>query len=368
MSSQDYYSVLRVDRGASDEQIKAAYRKLAIKYHPDKNRGNTQAEDKFKEATEAYEILSDAEKRSQYDQFGKAGVGGGSSDSGFGARAYTDFSDIFGDMGDIFSEFFGGSFGGWNSRQGARRGSDLRYNLDIELEDAVYGREFSIEIPRQESCERCRGTCAEPGSNIVNCETCGGLGQVRQTQGFFSVTSTCPTCRGRGKQVQKKCSSCGGSGRQEKKKVLKIKIPPGVESGNRLRVSNEGESGPDRKPGDLYIVIQIKEHALYDRQGNDIILQVNVPLTVGLLGKEINIPTIDGKNIKMKIPSGTESGKIFRIRGKGIPLMGGSGRGDQNVVVKLDIPKQLSKRARELLKDLGNELSDSYTYSKVSQS
>ena len=368
MSNDDYYAVLGVKRDSTPEEIKAAYRKLAIKYHPDKNRGNKSAENRFKEATEAYEVLSDAEKKSKYDQFGKEGIGTGNGGSGFGYRAYTDFSDIFGDMGDVFSEFFGGAFGAnWQSTTRNQRGSDLRYNLEIKLEDALQGREFKIEIPRHEVCEVCHGSQAEPGSKIINCETCDGMGQVRRTQGFFSVTSTCPQCKGQGKKVKNKCRSCSGRGTQEKRKVLRIKIPPGVDSGNRLKVANEGESAPNKKAGDLYIVIHIKEHPLYDRHGNDLLIQVNVPITVGLLGKEIEIPTIEGKKIKMKIPPGTESGKIFRLRGKGMPIMGGYGRGDQNVIINLKLPKYLSKKSKQLLEELEEEMNNEYTYTKIQQ-
>lgn len=363
-ADRDYYEILGVARGASKEEIKKGYRQMAIKYHPDKNRGNPEAEEKFKEATEAYEVLSDDQKRQMYDQFGKAGLGGaGGGPGGFGQRAYTDFSDIFGDLGDIFSEFFGGQFqggaGGGGRRGGVRRGSDLRYNLELSLEDAALGKEVKLEIPRQDTCETCDGSGAKKGSSPTGCETCGGVGQVRRTQGFFSVTTTCPACQGRGQMIKDPCGTCKGSGVTEKRRTLHIKIPAGVESGSRLKVAGEGEAGPNGGPhGDLYVVTQIKGHAVFERQGNDLVVQANLPVTTGLLGGDIEVPTIDGKKVRMKIPPGTESGQIFRLKGKGMPYMGGYGKGDQHVLINLKIPKNLSKKAKELVAELQKELSD----------
>ncbi|MCB1321963.1 MAG: molecular chaperone DnaJ, partial [Leptospiraceae bacterium] len=279
MAEADYYKVLGVARDASKDEIKKAYRKMAIKYHPDKNRGDASAEEKFKEATEAYEVLSDDEKRAMYDRFGKAGLGAGAgAGGGFGHKAYTDFSDIFGDLGDVFSEFFGGSFsggfGGMGGRgRGPNRGSDLRYNLEISLEDAALGKEVKIEIPRQDTCDTCGGSGAKKGSSPVTCQTCGGMGQVRRTQGFFSITTTCPACNGRGQTIKDACESCRGSGVMEKRRTLNIKIPPGVESGSRLKVNGEGEAGLNGGPrGDLYVVTHIKRHATFERQGNDLLV------------------------------------------------------------------------------------------------
>ncbi len=378
MADRDYYEVLGVAKGASKEDIKKGYRKMAIKYHPDKNRGDTAAEEKFKEATEAYEVLSDDQKRQMYDQFGKAGVGQGmgGGPGGFGQRAYTDFSDIFGDLGDVFSEFFGGNFGGGGfgggRRGGARRGSDLRYNLELSLEDAALGKEVKLEIPKQDTCEVCDGTGAKKGSSPVTCETCGGIGQVRRTQGFFSVTTTCPSCQGRGQIIKDPCEACNGSGVTEKRRTLHIKIPAGVESGSRLKVASEGEAGPNGGPhGDLYVVTHIKGHEVFERQGNDLVVQANLPVTTGLLGGEIEVPTIDGKKVRMKIPAGTESGQIFRLKGKGMPYMGGYGKGDQHVLINLKIPKNLSKKAKQLIADLQDELGEgngagAAEYSRVS--
>ncbi|MBX7057306.1 MAG: molecular chaperone DnaJ [Leptospirales bacterium] len=360
MAERDYYEVLGVGRQASKEEVKKAYRQLAIKYHPDKNRGNKEAEEKFKEATEAYEVLSDDEKRRVYDQYGKAGLGGAGGPGGFGYKAYTDFSDIFGDIGDIFSEFFGGGGGFAGGRRGgARRGADLRYNLEISLEDAAIGKEARIEIPRLEGCEECGGSGARKGSQAQSCTVCGGAGQVRRTQGFFSVTTSCPRCQGRGVVIADPCSACRGQGVSEKRRTLNIKIPPGVESGSRLKVSGEGEGGPGGGPrGDLYVVTHIRPHEIFERQGNDLIVQANIPLTVGLLGGEIEAPTIEGKRVRMKIPAGTESGQIFRLKGKGMPYVGGYGKGDQHVVISLKLPRNLSRKARDLVAELQKELKE----------
>lgn len=292
-------------------------------------------------------------------------MGGGGAGFG-GAKAYQDFSDIFGDIGDIFSEFFGGGGGGgfaggggFGGRRGGRRGSDLRYNLEISLEDAALGKEVKLEIPRQDTCDTCNGSGAKKGSEPITCDTCGGVGQVRRTQGFFSVTTTCPTCQGRGQRIKDPCSSCHGSGVQEKKRTLHIKIPPGVESGSRLKVAGEGEAGPNGGGhGDLYVVTHLKPHAVFERQGNDLVVQANIPITTGILGGEIEVPTIDGKKVRMKIPPGTEAGQIFRLKGKGMPYMGGYGKGDQHVLVSLKVPKNLSRKAKELVTELQKELDE----------
>lgn len=352
MSDRSYYEILGVSKGASDEEIKSAYRKLAIKYHPDKNKGNKEAEDKFKEATEAYEVLRDSKKRAAYDQFGKAGVGAGGQ--GFGAGAYTDFSDIFGDFGDIFGDFFGGGRG---ARRGqSNRGSDLRYNLEINLEDACLGKEIKIDIPRLESCGDCSGTGASKGSTPSVCPDCGGSGQIRRTQGFFSVTTTCPRCNGKGKTITNPCKSCKGEGLVEKRRTINIKIPAGVESGSRLKVSGEGEAGPNGGThGDLYVVTHIKKHPTFERQGSDLILQKSISLTTACLGGKIEVPSIDGKTIELNVPEGTESGQVFRMKGHGVPYLGAYGKGDQHVVIRVEIPKKLSKKQRELLEEFARE-------------
>ncbi len=355
MADRDYYEVLGIQRGASKDEIKKAYRKLAIQFHPDKNRGDKAAEEKFKEATEAYEVLGDDQKRATYDQFGKAGLGQGAG--GFGQRAYTDFSDIFGDIGDVFSEFFGSGYAGGGRRGSARRGSDLRYNLEISLEDAALGKEVRLEIPRQESCGECGGSGAQKGTGPQTCTLCQGAGQIRRTQGFFSVTTTCPQCQGSGRLIKNPCKECSGSGLVEERRTLHIKIPPGVESGSRLKVAGEGEAGPNGAGrGDLYVVTHIKKHANFDRAGNDLVVHMNIPMTTAILGGEIDVPTIDGKKVKMKVPSGTESGQIFRVKGRGMPYMGGYGKGDQHVVIQVRTPRNLSRKAKQLVEELDREL------------
>jgi molecular chaperone DnaJ len=359
MAEKSYYEILGVQKGASDADIKSAYRKLAIKYHPDKNKGNAEAEEKFKEATEAYEVLRDPQKRQAYDQFGKAGVnaGAGYGQGGFGQGAYTDFSDIFGNFEDIFEGFFGGGGrGGRGGRGGIQRGSDLRYNLEISLEDAALGKEVKIEVPRNETCGDCGGSGAAKGSSPSTCPDCGGSGQIRRAQGFFSVTTTCPRCSGRGKIVTNPCKSCHGHGVVEKRRTINIRIPAGVENGSRLKVSGEGEAGPNGGPhGDLYVVTQVKKHPTFERNGSDLIVVKSISLALACLGGEIDVPTIDGKTISLKIPEGTESGQVFRMKGLGIPYIGAYGKGDQHVVVKIAIPKKLSKRQKELLEEFAKE-------------
>jgi molecular chaperone DnaJ len=294
-----------------------------------------------------------------YDQFGKAGVGAGGS-TGYGGGSYTDFSDIFGDLGGIFEDFLGGRGGG--RRGGPRRGSDLRYNLEISLEDAALGKEFKIEIPRAETCTDCNGSGSAKGSSPSTCPDCGGSGQIRHTQGFFSVSSTCSRCGGRGQVISNPCKTCKGHGLVERRRTINIKIPPGVESGSRLKVTGEGEAGPSGGPhGDLYVVTHIKKHPIFERQGNDIILTKSIPLTMAVLGGEIEVPTIEGKTVSMKIPEGTESGQVFRLKGNGITYLGSYGKGDQHVVIKIEIPKKLTKRQRELMEEFAKESGESQT-------
>jgi molecular chaperone DnaJ len=285
LGKRDYYEILGVQKNASEQDIKQAYRKLALKYHPDKNKGNPESEEKFKEATEAYEVLRDPKKRASYDKFGHDGVQGFDN---FGRGAYTDFSDIFGDidLGDIFEGFFGSSFGGSRSRpQRRRRGSDLQYDLTITLEQAASGSEVQIEIPRSEQCETCGGTGSSSKSKPAVCTTCNGMGQIRQTQGFFSISQPCPRCRGEGKIITSPCKTCGGSGLIRKKRTITVKIPAGVESGSRLKITGEGEQAPnDGITGDLYVVIHIKKHVLFDRHGNDLLNVVDVPFPIVCLG------------------------------------------------------------------------------------
>lgn len=352
-SKRDYYEILGVSKTASEEELKKAYRKLAIKYHPDKNKGDKAAEEQFKEATEAYEVLRDPQKRRTYDQFGHAGVsgmGGGTPGGGF-----SDFSDIFGDLGDIFEGFFGG--GSRTRRHGMRRGADLRVDIEIDLEDTLHGIDKKIEIVRRESCESCHGTGVEGGGQNEVCPTCGGSGQIRQTQGFFSISSTCPRCGGEGYIISNPCRSCSGTGLTKKNRLVSVKIPPGMESGSRLKISGEGEAAPKNGVnGDLYVVVHIKSHKIFERQGNDIICDVRVSIPQSVLGAEIDVPTLDKKTVRMKIPSGTQSGKIFRLKGNGIPYLGSGNRGDQLVRVVVDIPTKISPKLKNLMEEMAQEL------------
>lgn len=370
MADKSYYEILGVSKDASEDEIKSAYRKLAIKYHPDKNKGNKEAEEKFKEITEAYEVLRDPQKRSLYDRFGKAAVNGGAGydAGGFGHGAYTDFSDIFGNFDDIIQEFLGGGRG--RRRPGSpqpQRGMDLRYNLEINLEDAALGKEVKIEVPRHETCSDCNGTGAAKGTSPTICPDCGGTGQIRKSQGFFTVAVTCPRCNGKGKIVTNPCKTCKGTGLVERRRTINVKIPPGVESGSRIQIKGEGEAGPNGgPPGDLYVVTQIRRHPVFERNGNDLIVTKNISLAMACLGGEIEVPTIDGKTISLKIPEGTESGQVFRLKGFGIPYLGAYGKGDQHVVVKVTIPKKLTKRQRELLEEFAKESGENLQSNKKS--
>ncbi len=353
MGKRDYYEVLGVPKNVSEQDLKQAYRKLALKYHPDKNKGNPEAEEKFKEATEAYEVLRDPKKRASYDKFGHEGLSGF---EGFGKGSYTDFSDIFEDIGgfgDIFENFFGSSFGGRQRTQRVRRGADIQYDLQITLEEAASGKEVHIEIPRHEACEVCGGSGSKAGTKPNVCPVCNGTGQVRQTQGFFSITQTCPRCRGEGRIITSPCKSCNGSGLTLKKRAISVKVPAGVESGSRLKISGEGEQGPGGGPrGDLYVVMHVKKHDVFERHGNDILSVVNISYSLACLGGEIEVPIISGGKAKMKIPAGTESNQVFRLKGNGIPYLGSYGRGDQLVKINITVPKKLTGRQKELLKEL----------------
>lgn len=363
-NKRDYYEILGVSKSSSLDEIKKAYRKLALKYHPDRNKGNAEAEDKFKEATEAYEILRDENKRKLYDQFGHSGVSGAGA-SGFGQGAYSDFSDIFSGTSfedffdNIFSGFGGGGFSGGSQRgrSGRRRGADLRYNMEISLEDVYHGKEIKIQIPREEHCDFCKGTGSTDGQLDV-CPSCGGAGQVRKTSGFFSIATTCSHCGGTGQIIKNPCRSCNGSGLVSKKRNIAIKIPKGVESGTRLKIAGEGEAGPKGGPsGDLYVVIAVKKHAEYEREGADLATSVDVPLTIAILGGEVQVPTISGSSVKLKIPAGTQPYTVFRIRGKGLPFMNaGTRTGDLMVEAQVSIPKSLSSKAKNLIKELESEL------------
>jgi molecular chaperone DnaJ len=340
---KDYYDLLGMNRNSSEDEIKKAYRKLALKYHPDRNPGDKQAEEKFKEVSEAYQVLSEPQKRAQYDQFGHAAFGdGGPFAGGFDFTA--GFEDVF---GDIFGEFFGGT----SRRRSRARGEDLRYNLTLTFEEAVSGTEKKMKIPRQGPCETCHGNGAKPGTAPQTCPTCRGRGQVSFQQGFFSVSRTCNQCQGHGTIIKDPCTTCGGTGRVRKLHTLSIKIPAGVDTESRLKLRNEGESAPTGgAPGDLYVVIQVESHPIFVRDNLDIVCDVPISFVQAALGAEIDVPTLDGK-VKMKIPAGTQSGKLFRMKGKGVKDVQGYEQGDQHVRVVVETPTHLTPRQKELLKE-----------------
>jgi molecular chaperone DnaJ len=347
MAKKDYYEVLGLNRDASEEEIKKAYRKLAMKFHPDRNPDNKSSEEKFKEAKEAYEVLSDKEKRGAYDTYGHAGVdpraGMGAGGPGFGGG----FSDAF---GDIFGEIFGG--GGRGGRSSVYRGADLRYNLEITLEQAARGTETKIRIPTLDECETCHGSGAKPGTSAKTCHTCNGNGQVRMAMGPFSMAQTCPTCHGSGKVISDPCTACHGAGRVKHHKTLSVKIPVGVDDGDRIRLSGEGEAGVNGGPaGDLYVVINLREHTVFKRDGNDLHCEMPVSFSTAALGGEIVIPTLEGE-AKLKIPAETQTGQIFRLRGKGIKGVRSSAHGDLMCHVVLETPVRLTERQKELLREL----------------
>jgi molecular chaperone DnaJ len=346
---RDYYEVLGVTKSVTPEELKKAYRKLALQFHPDRNTGDPDAEEKFKEATEAYEVLSDPKKREAYDRFGHQGVQGGFA-GGFNPDTFADFSDIFGDFSDFFEGLFGG---GRRARRpgGAARGEDLRYDLELSLEEVAHGVEKKIDVPRHESCESCNGNGCAPGTNPATCATCNGMGQVRFSQGFFSVSRPCPRCGGRGVIIESPCPTCSGAGRTLKRKKLSIKVPPGAETGLRLKVTSEGERGVrGGPPGDLYIFITVSPNELFERDGDDIVCEVPVSFVQAALGADIEVPTLFGK-ARMKIPAGTQTHKMFRLRGKGLPNLRQHGQGDQFVRVVVETPTKLTQRQKELLEE-----------------
>ncbi|MBT9540211.1 molecular chaperone DnaJ [Thiobacillus sp.] len=346
MSKRDYYEILGVAKNASDEEIKKAYRKLAMKHHPDRNPDDKGAEEKFKEAKLAYEVLSDSDKRAAYDQFGHAGVDQQAGMGGGGFGGGSGFSDAF---SDIFGDIFGG--GGGNRHDRVYRGADLRYNLEIGLEEAARGTETKIRIPTLEECGVCHGSGAKPGTTPTTCTTCGGHGQVRIQQGFFSVQQTCPRCGGSGKMVSDPCTACHGEGRVKKHKTLSVKIPAGVDNGDRIRLGGEGEAGVNGGPaGDLYVVIQLKEHAVFKRDGDDLHCEMPISFATAALGGEVEIPTLDS-HAKIKIPPETQTGKVFRLRGKGIKGVRSQAPGDLMCHMQVETPVNLSERQRELLRE-----------------
>jgi molecular chaperone DnaJ len=343
MAKRDYYEVLGLNRDAPEDEIKKAYRKLAMKWHPDRNPDNPKAEEHFKEAKEAYEILTDGSKRAAYDQFGHAGVD--QAAAGAGAGFSGNFADAF---GDIFSDIFGGG----RTRSSVYRGADLRYNLEISLEDAARGAETRIRIPAMEECATCHGSGAKTGTSPSTCPTCHGHGQVRMQQGFFSIQQTCPRCHGSGKIVASPCAACGGAGRLKQHKTLSVKIPAGVDEGDRIRLSGEGEAGMNGgPPGDLYVVIHLKPHPVFNRDHNDLHCEMPISFTTAALGGDIEIPTLDGY-AKVKVPTGTQTGQMFRLRGKGIKGVRSSSHGDLICHVAVETPVNLTARQKELLTEL----------------
>ena len=349
MSKRDYYEVLGVSKTATDQELKKAYKRLAMKYHPDRNPGQD-GEERFKEAKEAYEVLSSEEKRAAYDRFGHEGLSG----AGFGAGAAgaSSFSDIF---GDVFGDIFGGAGGaGRQSRQA--RGSDLRYNLELSLENAVSGTTVEIKIPTYVNCDTCDGSGAKKGTSPTTCTTCGGAGQVRMQQGFFSIQQTCPACHGQGTVISDPCPSCSGQGRVKKVKTLSVKVPAGVDTGDRIRLAGEGEAGgPGVQPGDLYVQIHVKEHEIFQRDGDNLYCEVPIAFHIATLGGELEVPTLDGR-VKLNIPAETQTGKMFRLRGKGVKPMRGGVQGDLLCRVIVETPVNLSKEQKDMIREFSNTI------------
>ena len=370
-TKRDYYEILGVDKNASKDDIKKAYRKLAVKYHPDKNPDNEQAEENFKEATEAYEVLGDDQRRRLYDQFGHEGVASGVG--GFqGFRSATDFEDLFSGFSDIFgSDFFESFFGvgdifGRTRTSGRRarvqRGSDIRYDVALTLEEAAFGKKVELKLQREESCKECSGTGAQAGSSPVTCDQCGGSGQVTRTQGFFTVASTCPSCRGSGRIIKDLCPACSGRGTKPKSRKIVLDIEPGIEEGTVLRLRGEGNAGPKGGPhGDLIVVVHQKQHQVFLRQGNDVLCEVPVSVYQAILGADIKVPTLDGKMVKINMPPGTQSGRTFRLKKEGIPYLKRWGKGDQLVKIIVRIPKNLSSNEKKYLQQIRDEAKESDT-------
>jgi molecular chaperone DnaJ len=350
MSKRDFYEILGVQKNATEAEIKKAFKRLAMKYHPDRNPDDKTAEEKFKEAKEAYDVLSDAQKRAAYDQFGHAGVDqsmGGGPGGGFGG-GNGNFSDIF---GDVFGDIFGGGGGRGGGGQRVYRGADLRYNLELSLEDAVNGTTVKIRVPTLVACEECGGSGAKKGSSPTTCPTCHGQGQVRMQQGFFSLQQTCPRCQGNGQIISDPCNSCHGEGRIEKQKTLSVKVPAGVDNGDRIRLSGEGEAGENGGPaGDLYVQISVREHPIFKRDGSDLYCEVPIGFTTAALGGELDVPTLNGR-VKLKVPDESQTGKLFRLRGKGVKSVRGSQVGDLLCRVIVETPVNLNNKQKELLRE-----------------
>ncbi len=352
MAKRDFYEVLGVARNASDDELKKAYRKLAMKHHPDRNPDDAQAEEKFKEAKEAYETLTDARKRSAYDQFGHAGVDSSAAAAGAGAGRSADFSDIF---SDVFGDIFGGG-GRGGARSAAYSGADLRYNLTLSLEDAVRGTTVKVRIPTHVVCKTCTGTGAKAGSSPTTCITCAGVGQIRMQQGFFALQQPCPRCHGTGKLIQDPCATCHGKGRVQEHKTLSVKIPAGVDTGDRIRLSGEGEAGEQGgPPGDLYVQVNVREHPIFKREDSNLYCEMPISFITATLGGELDVPTLDGR-VKLKIPSETQTGKVFKLRGKGVRSVRGGAIGDLLCRVIVETPVNLSSVQKALLKEFEDSL------------
>ena len=350
MPKRDYYEVLGVSRDASETDIKKAYRRLAMKYHPDRNPGDDTATERFREASEAYEVLADAQRRGAYDRFGHAGVEGAGMGAGFAGGS---FSDIF---GDVFGDIFGAA--GARTRSSVTRGADLRYSLELDLEQAVRGDNVEIKIPVLSACDVCDGSGAKPGTSPSACPDCGGLGQIRVAQGFFSLQQTCPRCRGTGQIVTDPCGNCGGRGRVDKRKTLNVRIPPGVDTGDRIRLAGEGEAGLNNgPPGDLYVQIEVREHPIFTREGKHLYCEVPINFVDAALGGELEVPTLDGR-VKLRIPPETQTGKLFRMRGKGVTPVRGGGVGDLLCRVVVETPVNLTEKQKALLREFQASVSD----------
>jgi molecular chaperone DnaJ len=352
VSKRDYYEVLGVERTATDQELKSAYRRLALKFHPDRNPGDHQAEERFKEAAEAYAVLADPEKRDRYDRFGHAGVGA-TAGAGFDPTIFADFSDIFSGLGDLFG--FGDIFGG-RRRGGPMRGSDLRYDLEIAFEESATGTETTIQIPREEACEACRGSGAEPGTSPTTCPQCHGRGQLRYQQGFLTIARPCGQCRGTGRVIATPCSACRGVGRVTRERKLTVKIPAGIASGQQLRLYGEGEHGAGGgPPGDLYVVVHVREHAFFHREGDDLYCELPVGFPTLALGGRVEVPTLNGQHA-LDVPAGTPSGHRFRLKGKGMPNVAGRGSGDIYVILRVDVPRKLTKQQKQLIQQLADTM------------
>lgn len=362
--SKDFYQTLGVEKTASADELKKAYRKLAMKYHPDQNKDNPEAEAKFKELNEAYDILKDEQKRAAYDRYGAAAFDGSMGPGGPGAGGFEGFAGGAGAFSDIFEDMFGDFMGGRgrSGHGGPSRGSDMQYTLEVSLEDAYKGKEAQIKIPVNDTCDACKGSGAEPGTSAGNCSTCDGAGRVRQQQGFFTIERTCPTCQGAGKIIESPCKKCRGQGRIKKDKTLKVKIPAGVDTGRRIRLSGEGEAGLQGGPrGDLYVLLAVRPHKLFKRDGANLFCRVPITVTKAALGGDVEVPTIEGKAAKVKIPPGTQTGQQFRLKDKGMSVLGSDAKGDLYIETFVETPVNLNKKQQDMLKALDKDFTEDKT-------